>query len=656
MIVYPVSELEHCFVQSLDPVGFVDSAALSVVFANRAFERRLQALQLASGKHPLRELPAVVQAMRQCLAEQAPTHHDAPAWNARLEFMPVQWLHADGRREVVLQCKLLELEPTGGIPFAQQVLEGLPCSTWACTVNGEIFWTSESSKRYAYGDADRTLLGHQEHMSKIHPEDVQRSSLNFSTGMADGRMPAFRYRLRHHSGRYEWFMVEAQPVRAAEGGIRYWLGSSINIQPLVETEERLQGEVARLQQQLSDAQALATSAQKMELVSHLAGGVAHDLNNLLFVMRMHLRSIQNHPETAAFEANMLAVQDCIRKAARLSTQLSGFSGRLPQNAVVLNPASLLEELHGLLSQAVGAEVALHLEVPPHIPAILADRSYLENALINLLINARDAVDGRGQVVLRLDVSERSTAQGPQAFVGFHIRDEGVGMSAELLAQVFTPFFTTKPPDRGSGLGLAMVKNFADNSGGQICAQSTEGQGTTMSLYLPVAQAVAEAPAAALPPSAPLPPGNGAVLLIEDDELVRQAVSMVLREQGWRIVAAFNPDQAIGLLELGICPDLILSDIRMPGKKTILDLIAHVESTRPIPMIFITGYSADLVIEEGLIDQRYPVLFKPFAADDLLEKLAEVMRQDGPGTLPSADPSAGPSAPAPARPSAPQPGP
>jgi PAS domain S-box-containing protein len=629
MIAFPVSELERCFAHSLDPVGFVDSAGFSVVYGNRAFERRLQSMHLAWGKHPLRELPEAQLAMRHCLGQQVPTHHDAPQWNARLEFLPVHLLHDDGRRELAVQCKLLELEPAAGLPFAQQVLESLPTSTWACTVNGELFWTSESSKRYAYGTSDLTQLGHQEHMSKIHPDDVQHASLNFSTGMADERMPYFRYRLRHHSGRYEWFSVEAQPVRAPDGCIRYWLGTSINIHAHVQEEARLKAEMAKLQQQLSDAQALATSAHKMELVSHLAGGVAHDLNNLLFVMRMHMRSMQSQKDATALEANMLAVQDCIRKAARLSTQLSGFSGRLPQNAAVIDPAALLDELYSLLTQAVGAEVELRMEVPKHIPPIFADRAYLENALINLLINARDAVDGRGQVRLHLDVLQPS-AHDPAApsLVGFHISDNGIGMSAELQTKVFAPFFTTKPPDRGTGLGLAMVKNFADNSGGQVRVQSTEGVGTTMSLYLPTNSQPAETPGTAPTPKPATPLGDGAVLLIEDDELVRQAVSMVLREQGYRIVAASNPEQAMGLLELGIRPDLILSDIRMPGKKTIHDLIRHVASGLPTPIIFITGYSADLVIEEGLIDQRYPVLFKPFAADELLEKIAEVIQQKG----------------------------
>ena len=450
-------------------------------------------------------------------------------------------------------------------------------------------------------------------MAKIHPDDVQQASLSFSTGMADEKMPCFRYRLRSHGGTYEWFMVIAEPVRTAHGIIRYWLASSINIHAFVLNEERMKAEVQRLKQQLMETQALASSAQKMELVSHLAGGVAHDLNNLLFVMRMHLGSLQRHMEAPEAGASLQAIQDCIRKAARLSTQLSGFSGRLPQNATALSPSKFVAEMHSLFTQAVGAEVGFHIQMAEEMPAVLADRSYLENALINLLINARDAVDGRGCVTLGVDVVQQSHEGVMQPFVAFSVSDDGIGMSHELQSKVFEPFFTTKPPDMGTGLGLAMVKNFADNSGGYIKVRSTLGEGSTMTLLLPLAgsgESPEEVQETDAPLLLPVAKGSaGSVLLIEDDD---------------RIVAAANPAHAIGLLELGIRVNLILSDIRMPGKKTVHDLIAHVESSSPAPIIFITGYSAELVIQEGLIEGRYPVLFKPFGAQDLLQKIAELI--------------------------------
>lgn len=628
MILYPVAELAGYFADSREAVGFVDPESLTVIYGNRSFELAIEAFQLKSGKSPLQELPAAQSAMKQCCRELKAIACALPEWDCHLELLPVQLQHADGSLQLALHFKLFNLQSSRSIEFAEDALSSLPCSTWACTVNGEIFWTSQTSKQYAYGAAEVTQLGHQEHMAKIHPDDVLQASLNFSTGMADEEIPSFRYRLRSHCGAYEWFMVIARPVRAADSSIRYWLASSINIHAFVLEEERMQAETLRLRQQLTEAQALASSAQKMELVSHLAGGVAHDLNNLLFVMRMHLGSMQKHMEQPAASTSLQAIQDCIRKAARLSTQLSGFSGRLPQNATALSPSKFVSEMHSLFAQAVGAEVGFHIQIADEMPAVLADRSYLENALINLLINARDAVDGRGNVTLKVEVVQQSHEGSMQPFVAFAVSDDGTGMSQELQTKVFEPFFTTKSPDMGTGLGLAMVKNFADNSGGYIKVRSTLGEGSTMTLLLPLACSSANAEEkqeADKPLLMPAAKGSaGSVLLIEDDEAVRQAVSMVLIEHGYRIVAAANPAHAIGLLELGIRVDLILSDIRMPGKKTVHDLIAHVEASSPAPIIFITGYSAELVIQEGLIEGRYPVLFKPFGAQDLLQKIAEVI--------------------------------
>lgn len=636
MMIYPVSDLDGGFFASQECVGFIDPDTLALRYANPAMERQLQLVQLAGARNLLLDWPAVREAIAQCAAQARGKGRiqlqvcELAQWNVRLELLTVQLQPDEGAAQWVVQCKLLPMDASKSMPFAQEVLENIPCSTWACTPNGEIFWTSRSSKRFAHGDADMAALGQQQHMGKLHPDDVNISSLNFSTGMADENMPYQRVRMRHHLGHYDWFEIQAEPVRAPDGSVRYWLCNSINIQRYVQVEEQLSAEVQRLQAQLEQAQSMLSSAQKIELVSHLAGGVAHDLNNLLFVMRMHMGSLEKKHTESGSLASLQAVQECIRKAARLSSQLSGFSGRLPQNAAPLNTARVVEDIQGLLAQAVGAEVDLHVEVGPQVPVVYADRSYLENSLINLLINARDAVDGRGAVALNVELVHKNIDNTMHDFVAFHVTDNGVGMGPELQAKVFEPFFTTKAPDRGTGLGLSMVKNFADNSGGHITVQSQEGVGTTMSLYLPASTVAAEPLVDEVDNVAPAPLGAGAaVLVIEDDEAVRQAVSMVLREHGYRIVAALNPEHAMGLLDLGIRPDLILSDIRMPGKKTVRDLIAHVQAMgTATPMLFITGYSADLVIEEGLLDHRYPVLFKPFAPQELLQRMAEVV-QAGP---------------------------
>ena len=629
------TDLERCLDASQVPIGLVNPLDLSVSYSNRAFGQRMEELHLASGKSPLQDWPQVQSAMQQCQQTQALCRCDFAQWNVVLEFVPVQLRQHDGTVLDLLQCQVLQANAQQHEQerFYQDLLDYAPHNTWACSLKGEVFWTNRTSNLFTYGQEEVHDLTHSNYIHKIHPDDMQHTGTRFSTGMVEGRVAPFRYRLRDHTGNYHWFWFTAAPVRNADGSVRYWMGNSINIEPVVQEEERLKAQIDALQhtqqqlrEQLREARSLLASVQKTDVVAHLAGGVAHDLNNMLFVMGMHLASLQKKLSNVGLMEHVDAVRECIRKAARLATQLSGFSGRLPQNALPVNPHDMLDQVHSIFHQAVGAEAEFSVQIEQQLPNVMVDRTYLENALINLLINARDAVDGRGQITLHVAQRELEKDGCAQNYVCFSVHDDGVGMSAALQEQVFEPFFTTKPPDKGTGLGLAMVKNFVESSGGVITVESQPQQGTTMSLYLPVTGLQAESVQAS---ADVLPTGQAAVLLVEDNEDVRKAVSLALRELGYGLITAKNIDQALMLLQAHVKPDLIISDVRMPGKKTVLDLIREVEATHHVPMVFITGYSADIVIKEGLIEGRYPVLFKPFQIAELAQKMHEVLGQQSP---------------------------
>ena len=648
MITYALPDAAALLQGSYQSVGIVRLSDHSAWFANPGFVRATQALQLTTGQNPLSSLPALQQCMLQCVAAHGLVAYEHAASHQRWECLPVQLQQPDGSLQPGVQCTVLPMAAQTLVAAtaqshttasddspSQRILDSSPHHHWACSLSGEVFWTNRTSNLFTYGQPHVPDLDNTRYIQKIHPDDLQLTGQLFSKAMAEGVLEApFRYRLRNHMGIYHWFRFNAAPVRNAAGEILHWAGTSINIDEIVAGEAALQAQIQplhaqreRLQAQLRESQTLLGSMHQMDLVSHLAGGVAHDLNNLLFVSNIHLAALQKRLTDPGLLERLQAMRECSRKAARLSTQLSGFSGRLPQNAAPLHTTQLMGDLYDLLRQAAGAETDFRLQVDTNSHNIHADRIYLENALLNLVINARDATDGRGQVQLEVRNHCCAGTEPPEDYVAFCVRDNGQGMPPEVQARIFEPFFTTKAQAKGTGLGLPMVKNFVDNSQGFIQVESTPGQGSALTLYLPVATDMVAPPVLAEEPA--LPPGQETVLLIEDDPSVSQAVASVLCELGYELITANDPTQAIALLGGGVQVDIIVSDVKMPGQKNILDLIAYVESSRPVPIIFNTGYSADIAIQEGLIAQQYPVLFKPFPITELTAKLRELLGAGAP---------------------------
>lgn len=614
----------------------IDPGNLTVLYANAAFERFVKSFHVSSGKNLLVEFEALRESIVQCMQSWQLTVLDVPEAQHRMELTPVAVQGVDMQSRSAVRCVAVPSpdKATNGnaLPIFQheafkRVLDFFPHNIWLCHTSGEVFWTNHTSNLFTYNEVEVNDLENTRWVSKIHPDDLERASLTFSKAMMTLKLEPFRYRLRKHTGEYFWFLSTAAPVYGDVGKILYWVGTSINIDTFVQQEQALQAQIDQLYLQsveekklLSGAQQLAASAQKMELVSHLAGGVAHDLNNMLFVMRMNMDSLARKTD-ASLSGPITAVRDCIKRAARLSTQMAGFSGRMPQSVSVLDPVVLAKDVHGLLLQAVGAEAQLLMEVAEDVHTVRLDRMYLENALINLAINARDASDGRGNV--RLQIANQSLERNGlvEDYVLFRVSDEGTGMPDEVLARIWEPFFTTKKSGRGTGLGLPMVKNFVDSSRGFVDVQSAPGKGTMVSMYFPRSGVRAEEMPQAIESTIG---GTETVLLVEDDVAVRETLAEVLSSLGYNTITSFNPEHAMVFINSGVKIDLIISDVKMPGNKTVLDLIALLESTSRTPIIFATGYSAEIAVREGLIEGKYPVLFKPFALHEMACKLREVL--------------------------------
>lgn len=625
-------------------VSVLDANSFELLYANDAFQRYYRSRLLSNNKHLLRDA-FIQQAIKQSHDGQTTIAITPPASQLYFEFSPFA---SGSEAPQWVQCILFprDLQMPGpqqdDLPYdlllaLARIIDHVPHNIWLYSIKGEVLWTNSTSNRFTVGENGRRHivdLANTRHITNVHPDDLTDTAVGMAQVISGKAQPRpQRYRLRRHDGVFQWFEFSMCPVHDEQGLLLYWVGASINIEHIIAQEMSSQALLASVQEQLANATAeLDTYHQrnldeeKMALINHLSGGIAHDLNNLLQVMGTCTElALLKRPE-AAVETKLKLIADCIERAGRLSSQLASFSGRMPQNARHLDTVEVLHECVLLLRRAVGAEVDFQTDIAADLYPLLADRAHLENALINLAINASDAVGGRGEIRLEARNIAHTDAQGQRhEAVQLCVVDNGVGMDANVQEHVFEPFFTTKPDGKGTGLGLAMVKRFVQACDGRVELISSPGVGTTVRLELPRSQQAAEAasPGVAMPTLL-----QACILLVEDDEPVRQAIHALLSQLGCTVIPSFNIDHALGLLDSGLCPQAIVSDIRMPGSHTAKDLIARIEQRPDIALLFATGYSADVAVAEGLIDGRWPVLFKPFD----LPTLATALRQILPGSL------------------------
>jgi signal transduction histidine kinase/DNA-binding response OmpR family regulator len=396
-------------------------------------------------------------------------------------------------------------------------------------------------------------------------------------------------------------------------------------------------------EKLRDEAALR-QGQKMEAVGQLTGGMAHDFNNILQVIQANLDLIRADVGTNA-EAigrlhNAAAAAD---RGARLTQQLLAFARRQPLAAQPTNVARLVSELAELLRHALDERIALEFAIADDAWNAKIDPGQLENAILNLAINARDALPDGGSV--RIEVSNatldrRYAALHPEVTPGPYVlvavSDTGTGMPAEVVAHAFDPFFTTKEEGKGTGLGLSMVYGFVHQSSGHIRIDSAIGQGTSVKLYLP--RTFDPVPESAAEPT-PALTGSERVLVVEDNDDVREAVVDMLSGWGYRVVAAENPDVAASLLEKDRSFDLLFTDVVMPGVTSAVELAERAQRLRPgIAVLLTSGYARDLIPRQVRGD--YPMIAKPYRGEELAAKIRTVLAARRPRT-PEAPPDAKP---------------
>ena len=413
--------------------------------------------------------------------------------------------------------------------------------------------------------------------------------------------------------------------------VRRWRSEQAMLARLSATAVELRAEIERREA----AEAGLVQAQRLEALGRLTGGIAHDFNNLLTAILGTVHLLERHLGQAVDDRSkrlLGAARDAVNRGARLNASLLAFARRQKLHTTVLDTNELVQGFSPLIQRALGEAVTFTVTLQAGLPAARADTAQLEAALLNLAINARDAMPGGGTATLstrlaRLDPAELAgnAEAAPGDYVAVTLADTGIGMPREVRERAFEPFFTTKPVGKGTGLGLSQVFGFIRQLGGHVAIASEVGRGTAVTLFLPAEamekpEPVAPAPAPAEPPRV-VSVARTTVLVAEDDERVREVTAETLRDAGFRVLAAPDGQEALALLQRSETIDVLFSDIVMPGGVNGIELARAARALRPgLPVLLATGYAGTVV---GGEDHGFEVMSKPYDQDAVVRRIAEL---------------------------------
>jgi PAS domain S-box-containing protein len=469
----------------------------------------------------------------------------------------------------------------------------------------------------------------------IHPDDLERIAAEEARDIAAGGDFIWEARYRRANGEYPWIRSVSQRRYGPGGELTGFIGVGYDISDA----KRAQADLTRINELLAErvhaalserdeAEAALRRAQKLEAVGQLTGGVAHDFNNLLTVITGALDLIQRNPKDEGRRDRMIeAAQAAARRGERLTQQLLAFSRRQALKPEMVVVDDLLAESEPLLRRAVGEAVTL--TVAPGAPRAVSsiDPSQFEAAVMNLVVNARDATPPGGLIRLETRLCTLAPNEVEDVPAGHYlcvsVHDTGAGMDSDTLARVFEPFFTTKEPGRGTGLGLSQVYGFARQTGGAAVVESAPGKGATVRIYLPLATGGAER-AASRPDSPTAAHGpSRRVLLVEDDASVGEMVEAMLADLGHEVLRAEAAAPALTILETLARVDLMLTDLIMPGGMNGVQLAHAAVALRPgLPVILTSGYTGETL--GAAVEAPWPLLTKPYPAETLAAVIEAVM--------------------------------
>jgi PAS domain S-box-containing protein len=479
------------------------------------------------------------------------------------------------------------------------------------------------------GRAEADTLGGN-FMELIHPDDVEATVRELNR-LASGQTTLhFENRYRHRNGSWRWISWSAVPADT----LIHAIGRDITDEKAAR-EALVHSELALLQ------------SQKLESIGKLTGGVAHDFNNVLQIISGQLQLLQLAPSDDEATIKRLDISAAaVGRGARLASQLLAFARRQPLNPIVTDLGRLLLDMEELVRRAVGDTVETEIVVGAGLWHTLVDPGQLENVLLNMAINARDAMDGRGR--LRAELSNvalddadcaRHADVRPGDYVLLALTDTGHGMAAEIVGQIFEPFFTTKREGEGTGLGLSMAYGFVKQSGGHIKVCSEVGRGSTFQLYLPRSlDALAEMRPVV---DGPVAGGKETILVVEDDLQVQTTVVDLLRGLGYTVLKANDAQSALTVVKSGIAIDLLFTDVVMPGELRSPDLARQAKQLLPeLAVLFTSGYTQNAIVHGGRLDPGIELLSKPYRREELARKVRQLLSPPPPSVAQAATPVTG----------------
>ena len=452
----------------------------------------------------------------------------------------------------------------------------------------------------------------------------------------DAGVPELALKTAKETGKYE-----AEGQRCRKDGKTFW--AFVVIDPIRDDQGKLIGfakvtrditERIEAQKVLRETQEQLAASQKMDAVGQLSGGIAHDFNNLLMIVQGNLETAQRNLKEGKHSNLARSLANAMRgaqRAAALTSRLLAFSRRQALNPQPLDVNKFLTGSVEFLQRSLGETIEIEAVGAAGLWPVEVDANHLEIALVNLAVNARDAMPDGGKLTIEAantyldaDYARSHPEVRPGQFVAICITDTGHGMPQDVIARAFEPFFTTKEIGQGTGLGLSQVYGFVKQSGGHVKIYSEEGQGTTVKIYLPRLTRSADEQEAAATEDASQGEDGEIILVAEDDGLLREYVSELLRELGYSVLSAPSAKAALGILAQTRRVDLLLTDIVMPGQNG-RDLVKAARELRPhLRVIYMTGYSRNAVVHQGRIEEGVELLQKPVSQAELAAKVREVL--------------------------------
>ena len=435
---------------------------------------------------------------------------------------------------------------------------------------------------------------------------------------ANGK-PARALRIAREQGRFE-----DEGWRVRKDGTFFW--ASVVIDPIYE-DGRLVGfakitrditERREAQLKLEQMHKQLAESQKLDALGQLTGGVAHDFNNLLMIISGSLHALKKVVgDDAKCQRALSAIEAATKRGASLTSQLLTFARRQSVNPQAVDVAERIDAVREVLDAAVGSAVTLQFDIDRGVWPVMVDITEFETALVNLVINARDAMAGGGVITISAHNETSAGEADTSGHAAISVTDTGSGIAPDVLGKIFDPFFTTKPIGKGTGLGLSQVHGFAHQAGGTVQVASELGKGTSITMLLPRKEATPAAEDINVAESG----GSGTVLLVEDNPDVAAVSTGLLEQLGYTVRRVANAEAALRELELdGV--DLVFSDIVMPGKMDGLDLARHLKAVRPaLPILLTSGYSDAALNVRG----DFPILRKPYEIHELSQAIAKLPR-------------------------------